>query len=168
MLSEILRNETSNRSEVSKPDKVLESCYNSFRMLTSLLSLDVTLVKQEYNNPSQSVQWILKCIEAQSTNDLFKKVISAQDRIAPKNNDNMNELSDDEEDDDMSYQPWKDRAHDLKCRGLSLEEDLLLITSIRKRYDFLASTPSFYDELGIAIIAYWKLSEHLSKTIDPL
>ena len=167
LLSEILRNETSNRSG-SKPDKVLESCYNSFRMLTSLLSLDVTLVKQEYTNPSLSVQWILKCIEAQSTNDLFKKVISAQDRIAPKNNDNMNELSDDEEDDDISYQPWKDRAHDLKCRGLSLEEDLLLITSIRKQYDFLASTPSFYDELGIAIIAYWKLSEHLSKTIDPL
>ncbi len=74
-----------------------------------------------------------------------------------------------------TYCPWKDGGPGIGgVRGITLEEDLLLSPLIRKRFENLdgPGRATFYDELGIAVMAYWKLrakadySESLG--LDPL
>ena len=76
-------------------------------------------------------------------------------------------MSDDEIDE--MYQPWNDR--EFKDRGASLVEDFLLYPSIRRRNEEsnTASDNTYYDELGIAIMAYWRLREVAPfLQVDPL
>ena len=132
--------------------KTLESCYGCFRMLISILALEVAVVDQEHSRPSRSIKEVLKCIGSQSTNDFFDRVKSAQKVIACKD-------PIDEADGEGSYThcPW--HSSYFFNGGSSLEEELLLYPSIRKYHDKTdkACTSTFYDELGIAVIAYWKL-----------
>ena len=155
LLLKILFNEANgNNKGTSSEVKVLESCYNSFRMLTTLLAMDVTLVNVK---PSFSAKLILKCIENHDKSQFFNQVRLAQKRITP-NDTSDKDLSDDESENDM-YQPWRDRGDIFQVIGLSLEEDLLLRPLIRKRYENSdrATGNTFFDEIGIALIAYWKL-----------
>ena len=154
LLHQLLRNEWSKKPKPSGT-KVIEACYDSFRMLTSLLALEVTLVDQEYNQPSQYMQLVLKCIESQSASDFYYDVISAQKKISPTTDNDENDGNSDCE--VNMYVPWKDKY--LNGRGLSLEEDLLLLPSTRKMNEKSdqASSATYYDEMGISMIAYWKL-----------
>mmetsp|Transcript_891 Transcript_891/g.1855 ORF Transcript_891/g.1855 Transcript_891/m.1855 type:complete len:643 (+) Transcript_891:543-2471(+) len=133
--------------------KILETCYDLFRMLTTLLALDVAVVDQEYTCPSRCARWVLKLIESQSTSDFFDRVKSTQKKNLIHDHDAM------QDGEEIMYCPWNDKGPGLEGRGLSLEEDLLLYPSIRKKYDKSdkASSVTFYDEMGIALIAYWKL-----------
>ena len=156
LLLKILFNEASGSNKgTSSEVKVLESCYNSFRMLTTLLAMDVTLVNVK---PSFSVKLILKCIENHDKSQFFNQVRLAQKRITPKDTSDE-DLSHDESVKNDMYQPWSDRGDNFQVIGLSLEEDLLLQPLIRKRHENSdrSSGNTFFDEIGIALIAYWKL-----------
>ena len=135
--------------------KVLEACYDSIRKLTSLLALEVALVDQEHTGPSQCTQCILKRIESKSTSDFFFLMKSAQKRIFGKGKSNDSTSDDDEE----MYCPWNYKGPGFNGRGLTLEEDLLLYPSICKLYETSDKdrSGSFYDDMGIAVMAYWKL-----------
>ena len=147
--------------------KVLESCYNCFKGITTLLALDVAAVKQDYDSPSCAVQWILKCIKNDSTR-FFVRVMSAQKTLSSED-EGVDEMSDEELDVEM-YQPWNDR--DFNNRGAPLVEDFLLYPSIRRRNEEsnTASDITYYDELGIAIMAHWKLRAQVDSSlgVDPL
>ena len=165
LLLDILSNEVNKSSNSKGIIKVLESCYNCFKMMTTLLALDA-VVKQDYNCPSCAVQWILNCIRKDSTSRFFVRVVSAQKTLSSED-ESVDEMSDDEIDE--MYQPWNDR--EFKDRGASLVEDFLLYPSIRRRNEEsnTASDNTYYDELGIAIMAYWRLREVAPfLQVDPL
>ena len=167
LLSDILTNELNNSSNSKGIVKVLESCYNCFKMMTTLLSLDAMVVKQDYDSPSCAMQWILNCIKDRNTSEFFVRVVSAQKTISSED-ESADEIPD-EETDEM-YLPWNDR--DVKDRGSSLKEDFLLYPSIIRRNEEsnTASDNTYYDELGVAILAYWKLRAQVSTSlgVDPL
>ena len=166
LLLDILSNELNNTSSKGIV-KVLESCYNCFKGITTLLALDVAAVKQDYDSPSCAVQWILKCIKNDSTR-FFVRVMSAQKTLSSED-EGVDEMSDEELDVEM-YQPWNDR--DFNNRGAPLVEDFLLYPSIRRRNEEsnTASDITYYDELGIAILAYWKLRAQVDSSlgVDPM
>ena len=167
LLLDILSNEVNKSSNSKGIIKVLESCHNCFKMMTTLLSLDAVL-KQDYNCPSCAVQCILNCIK-NSNSELFVRVVSAQ-KTTSSEDESVDEMSDDEDEIDEIYQPWDGR--DFKDRGTSLVEDFLLYPSIRRRNEEsnTASDNAYYDELGIAILAYWKLRAQVDSSleVDPL
>jgi len=164
LLLDILSNEVNKSSNSKGIIKVLESCYNCFKMMTTLLALDA-VVTQNYNCPSCAVQCILNCIK-NSTSELFVRVVSAQKTISSED-ESVDEMSDDEEEIDEMYQPWNDRDfRDFKDRGASLVEDFLLYPSIRRRNEESnTASDTYYDDLGIAILAYWK---HRAQVDSPL
>jgi len=167
LLLDILSNEVNKSSNSKGIIKVLESCYNCFKIMTTLLALDA-VVKQDYNCPSCAVQCILNCIK-NSNSELFVRVVSAQ-KTTSSEDESVDEMSDDEDEIDEIYQPWDGR--DFKDRGTSLVEDFLLYPSIRRRNEEsnTASDNAYYDELGIAILAYWKLRAQVDSSleVDPL
>ena len=167
LLLDILSNEVNKSSKGIV--KVLESCYNCFKGMITLLALDVAVVKQDYDFLSCDVQWILNCIKSCNTSEFFVRVVSAQKTIS--NEERVDEMSDDDDEEiDEKYQPWNDRG--FKDRGVSLVEDFLLYPSVRRRNEEsnTASDNTYYDELGIATMAYWKLRAQVdsSSEVDPL
>ena len=127
------------------------------------------MIKQDYSCPSCAVQCILNCIKNSNTSELFVRVVSAQKTISSED-ESVDETSDDEEEIYEIYQPWDDR--DFKDRETSLVEDFLLYPLIRRRNEEpnTVSYDTYYDELGIAIMAYWKLRAQVepSLQVDPL
>ena len=119
--------------------------------MTTLLALDVALLNSDYATPSRCVQWVLKLIESQNTNDFFDCVKSQKSMAR-----NHGKFS--EEGAEM-YLPWSGTGDGFNEESLSLEEDLLLYPSIGVMQDKVEdfSTAAFYDGTGIAILAYWKV-----------
>jgi len=171
LLLDILSNELNNNSNSKGIVKVLEYCYSCFKGMTTLLALDA-VVEQDHDRPSCCVQWMLKCmkcIKNSNTNEFFDRVMSAQETMS-REDESADEMSDDEI--DKMYQLWNDRDFDFIDRGASLEEDFLLYPSIRRRNEEsnTASDNTYYDEIGIAILAYWKLRAQVDSSleVDPL
>ena len=170
LLLDILSNEVNKSSNRKGIVKVLESCYNCFKIMTTLLALDA-VVKQDYDSPTDAVQWVLNCIKNSNTSEFFVRVVSAQKTLSSED-ESVDEMSDDDEEIDEMYQPWSDRDLEFNDRGTSLVKDFLLYPSIRRRNDDsnTASDNTYYDELGIAILAYWKLRAQVDSSlgVDPL
>mmetsp|Transcript_11515 Transcript_11515/g.24539 ORF Transcript_11515/g.24539 Transcript_11515/m.24539 type:complete len:795 (-) Transcript_11515:54-2438(-) len=162
ILSMLLRNHLDGSNPGTSGVKLLETCYETFSMLTALMALEVAVISQEHSAPSTCVQNIIARIEHQNTGDFFNLVTLAQGEIIGKVSVQIPEEKDEE-----VCCPWNDYGHGTSGRGLSLEEHLLLYPSIRKK-----NGGAFYDELGIAAIAYWRLKAQQTDLsplgLDPL
>lgn len=143
LLRALLRNETKSRCQGTQ---LLQSCYESFREMTTLLALDVALANYDRVTPSRCVRWILRRIESQRTDDFFHYCVESQKKMTRNAGLEM-------------HLPWSDTGDDFHRNCLSLEEDLLLYPSIGVMQD-KSDGPGyakFYDGMGIALLAYWKL-----------
>ena len=139
LIEKLLWNEVANPSKGTNHGvMLLQSCYDSFRLMTTLLALDVGI---SYNpeSPSRNLVMILKCIDCQKTNDFFELVRSMHDKM-PDMGDQL--LS------------WWNPDTGFR-RGLLLEEDLLL---------FPCSDAKSYDGIGIALVASWRLQIQANTT----
>ena len=169
LLGELLKNETFGvGTQYQYRGKILESCYDTFSMLTTLLALDVAGVVQDYATPSCCMRWALQCIESKNTGKFFDLVKSETARYNFKSNG-----ADSGDREGRMYLPWIVNRDDFRGRGMSLCDDLLLAPTIRKMIEETdeVSDTTFYDELGIAYIAYWKLmaqAKAMSGSVDPL
>ena len=155
LLLALVRNETKSRGRGTQHGTMLlKSCYELFREMTTLLALDVALLNFDYATPSRCVQWVLKLIESQNTNDFFDCVKSQKNMT--RNHGSHGKVS--EEGAELHF-PWSDTGDGFNEEGLSLEEDLLLYPSIGVMQDKVEdfSNAAFYDGTGIALLAYWKL-----------
>ena len=168
LLGELLRNESFGTvSGTQYRGKILESCHETFSMLTTLLALDIGGVVQDYTAPSCCVRWALHCIDSKSTNEFYDLVMAETDHY--NSIDNGKKSSDRE---GRTYLPWNGNVDD-RPSGLSLCDHLLLYPMTRKIYEESVdvSDTTFYDELGIAYMGYWKLraqAEATFDTVDPL
>ena len=152
LLLALVRNETKSHGRGTQHGAMLlKSCYELFREMTTLLALDVALLKSDYATPSRCVQWVLKLIERQSTNDFF-------DCVKSQKNMTRSHGKVSEEGAGM-YLPWSDKADGFNEEGLSLEDDLLLYPSIGVMQDKVEdfSNAAFCDGTGIALLAFWKV-----------
>ena len=137
LIEKLLWNEVANPSnETNHSVMLLQSCYDSFRLMTTLLALDVG-IGYDPDSPSQSVVMILKCIDCQKTNDFFELVRSIHGKMPDKGGQLVS---------------WWNPGF---RRGLWLEEDLLL---------FPCSDAKSYDGIGIALLAYWRLQVQANTT----
>ena len=154
LLAELLREEAS-KEQVSS-SKLLETCYECFGMLTSLLALDSALVDREYSDRTNCLEEVSKCAEI--SDDFYKQVIAVQQR--QPHDDNQDSDSSDGDNEEEEYIIWKDS----RARGISLAEDLCLYTSLRKSHYCSGNRVSFrdsrdvYDCLGVALLAHRKLT----------
>ena len=168
ILGELLKNESPRVGpHYLHSGKILETCYDTFSMLTTLLALDIVGVVQDYSTPSCCAQWALQCIENKSTCEFFDLVMSETARY----NSTSNRFSG--ERDCRMYLPWITKREDFCGRGSTLCDDLLLSPTIRKMTEETdeVSDTSFYDELGIAHMAYWKLmaqAKAVTGSVNPL
>jgi hypothetical protein len=145
---------------------LMQSRYESFREMTTLLALEVALVNHYYLAPSQCVQRVLSCIKSNDFYDCIKsqKKKSCNGSRRTNSENNAAEI----------YLPWSDTSDGLNKEHLSLEEDLLLYpsTGIIQGKPEDSKCVSFYDGTGIALLAYWKLWAQASATpnseISPL
>ncbi|KAL3804227.1 hypothetical protein ACHAW5_011147 [Stephanodiscus triporus] len=143
LLRALMQNETKSRCQGTH---LLQSCYESFREMTTLLALDAALINNDRATPSRCAQWILRRIESQNTDDFFHYCVESQKKMTRNVGLEM-------------HFPWSDTGNDFRRNCLSLEEDLLLYPSIGVMQD-KSEGPSyakFYDGMGIALLAYWKL-----------
>ena len=153
LLSELLREEASKERGVSS-DKLLETCYKCFGMLTSLLALDSALVDREYSDRTKCLEWVSKCIETTTSDNFYKKVMAVQQRQSHGDN------QDSDDDEEETYIIWRDS----RVRGISLAEDLCLYTSLLRSQYCTGNRVSFrdsgdiYDCLGVAQLAYRELT----------
>lgn len=153
LLTELLREEAS-KERVSS-NKLLETCYKCFGMLTSLLALDSALVDREYIDRTQSLKWVSKCVE--TSDNFYQQVIAVQQRQSHESHDDSQDSDGDEEE---MYIIWRDS----RAKGISLAEDLCLYTSLRRSQYCTGNRVSLrdsrdvYDCLGAAQLSYRKLS----------
>jgi hypothetical protein len=163
LLGELLKNESFGTvSGTQYRGKILESCHETFSMLTTLLALDIGVVVQDYTTPSCCVRWALHCIESKSTSEFYDLVTSETEHY--NSIDNGKKSSDRE---GRTYLPWNGTIDD-RPSGLSLCDHFLLYPMTRKIYEesVEVSDTTFYDELGVAYMAYWKLRAQAEATID--